>query len=309
MGSNEQDGHRPQEERLSPAARYLERIGEGTATQPQSGWRARGYEIIFKADTPAGKAFDLWLIAAILVSVAVVMAETVASIDARHGVALRVVEWGFTALFTVEYVLRLMCSPKPGRYALGFWGLVDLFSIVPSFVSILFAPARGLLVIRTLRILRLFQILKLGRYVSELDALQRAVRQGARKILVFLYSVSTLVLILGAIMYLAESDESGFTSIPRSVYWAIVTMTTVGYGDISPSTPIGQTIAALVMLMGYSIIVIPTGILSAEFFRSNAVAPLSKGQLTSPCPTCGSKEHLEASSFCNRCGSRLEQEA
>ena len=309
MGSSEQDEPEPEREPLTPAARYLERIGGGATTQSLSGWRARGYEIIFKADTPAGKAFDLWLIAAILVSVAVVMAETVASIDARHGVVLRAVEWGFTLLFTVEYVLRLICSPKPRRYAFGFWGFVDLFSIVPSFISILFAPARGLLVIRTLRILRLFQILKLGRYVSELDALQRAVRQGARKILVFLYSVSTLVLILGAIMYLAESDESGFTSIPRSVYWAIVTMTTVGYGDISPSTPIGQSIAAVVMLMGYSIIVIPTGILSAEFFRSSAAASQPKAQLTKPCPTCGAEEHLKWSKFCNRCGAGLEKEA
>ena len=265
-----------------------------------SGWRAKGHEIIFESDTPAGKAFDLVLILAILVSIAVVLLESVVSVRLEHGPALRACEWGLTLLFTVEYVLRLLCVGQPGRYARSFFGLVDLLSILPTYVSVLVPGAQALLVIRTVRILRVFRVLKLAHYVAESETLLRALYASRRKIQVFLFAVFTLVVIFGSIMYLVEGPTHGFTSIPRGIYWAVVTMTTVGYGDISPQTNLGQTIAACIMVMGYGIIAVPTGIVTAELARGGNLEV--SGQA---CPACGMGGHASDASYCRLCGARM----
>jgi voltage-gated potassium channel len=296
----------PKQDHQAAAAAYQSSTGAASDASGLTGWRAKGHGIIFKADTYAGKAFDLWLIIAILGSVSVVMLDSVDGLNARYGKLFGFLEWAFTLLFSIEYVLRLACSPQPWRYARSFWGIVDLFSILPTFVSLGHKKARVLVVIRTLRILRLFQILRLGRYMDELEALSGALRKGARKILVFLYVVCTLVILLGGIMYLAESHAgSGFSSIPRSVYWAIVTMTTVGYGDISPVTPIGQSIAAVVMLLGYSIIVIPMGIISAELVRTGRRTAEGPRPSALDCTACGAQMHDRDARFCKLCGASL----
>ena len=232
-----------------------------------TGARLRLYEVIFESDTPAGKAFDVAVMAVILASVAVVMAESVRPIDARHGDELRAAEWVFTGLFTIEYLLRLYCVGRKRRYALSFFGVVDLLAVLPGYVGLLVPGARYLTVVRLLRVLRVFRVLKLAVYMSETTELTRALAASRRKIEVFAVCVLTLVVILGSLMYLVEGEENGFTSIPRSIYWAIVTLTTVGYGDISPRTNLGQFLAAAIMLMGYAILAVPTGIVSAEMSR------------------------------------------
>lgn len=268
---------------------------------PATRWRAHLHEIIFEAETPAGKAFDLALIVAILLSVLAVVLESVASINARYGTVLRALEWFFTALFTVEYVLRLMCVRHPWRYARTFYATVDLLAIVPTYAS-LFLPGavQSLLVIRSLRLLRIFRVLKLARYLMEGGTLMAALRASRIKITVFLGAVLTLDLIIGAIMYLVEPPESGFTSIPRSMYWTIVTMTTVGYGDIAPTTVLGQFLASFVMVLGYGIIAVPTGIVSVELAR---VSPASV--TTRACPACGVEGHDLDAIHCKFCGGRL----
>lgn len=263
-------------------------------------WRQRVHEIVYEADTPEGKAFDVGLIVAIVASVLVVMLESVAAIQTKHGTALRVAEWVFTVLFTVEYALRLAVVERPGRYARSFFGVVDLLAIVPTYVS-LFAPgAQALTVIRALRILRVFRVLKLVHYVRESRALATALRASGRKVLVFLFTVLILVVILGSTMYLVEGEDNGFTSIPRSIYWAVVTLTTVGYGDIAPQTPMGQALAALVMILGYAIIAVPTGILSVEMAR------VEKGGLsTQACKACSAEGHDANAVHCKFCGAAL----
>ena len=264
-----------------------------------TGWRARGHEVIFESDTPAGTAFDVALLLLILASVAVVMMESIREVREQHGAALRVAEWGFTLLFTVEYVLRLACVARPARYARSFFGLVDLLSILPTYVSLLMPGAQALTVIRTLRILRVFRVLKLVHYVSESETLMRALLASRRKIEVFVFTILTLVTIFGSIMYLVEGPEHGFTSIPRGIYWAVVTMTTVGYGDISPQTPLGQGIATFIMILGYGIIAVPTGIVTAELARTHEVV---SGQ---SCPSCSAGGHHPDAAFCHRCGAKL----
>jgi voltage-gated potassium channel len=263
-------------------------------------WRARLHEIVFEADTPAGRAFDLGLVIAILLAIACAMLETVEGLPPRTHRALFVAEWVFTALFTVEYVLRLLCVHRPLRYATSFFGIVDLCAILPSYLSLLVPGTQALLVIRSLRLLRIFRVLKLSRYLSEATALRLALVASRTKITVFLASVLTIVSILGAAMYLVEGPANGFTSIPISVYWAIVTMTTVGYGDISPRTPLGQLLAALLMVIGYALIIVPTGIVSAEmaqrFYR-----PVS----TQACPSCSRQGHEVDAAHCKWCGARL----
>lgn len=264
------------------------------------GNREKLFTIIFGSDTPAGKAFDVFLIIMIVLSVVAVMLDTVASIHVRYGEILYVAEWFFTILFTIEYLVRMWVVKSPKAYATSFFGLVDLLSIIPTYLSLIFAGAQYMLVIRVLRILRVFRVLKLARYVGEADALMQALRNSRRKILVFLYTIVTLVIVFGALMYLIEGPENGITSIPRGVYWAIVTLTTVGYGDISPGTPLGQTLASIIMIMGYGIIAVPTGIYAAELSHV-----IRQARSLHACSSCGAVGHDNDAGFCRKCGERL----
>jgi voltage-gated potassium channel len=274
----------------------------GSEEPPLSPRRARLHEIIFEADTPAGKAFDVALLLAIALSVAAVMLESVAPIAERYGPQLYLVEWFFTILFTVEYVLRLSCVRYPLRYARSFFGIIDVLAILPTYLSLLIPGAQSLLVIRVFRLLRIFRIFKLTRYLGEAKTLMVALKSSQHKIVVFLGGVLSIVTIMGALMYLIEGPESGFTSIPRGVYWAIVTMTTVGYGDIAPRTVLGQALAAFIMILGYAIIAVPTGIVSAELVQA---ARDAVGKHTQACPGCGADGHDHDATHCKRCGTRL----
>ena len=264
--------------------------------------RERWREIIFEADTPAGKNFDVALLVAILASILAVMLESVPSVQQQAGSLLRVAEWLFTLLFTAEYAARLVVVERPVRYARSFFGLVDLVSILPTYLSLLLPGAQSLLVIRGLRLLRIFRVFKLGRFLGEQNLLMIALRLSRTKIYVFLATMLILDLILGTAMYVAEGEASGFTSIPVAMYWAIVTTTTVGYGDIAPATPLGQVIASLAMLMGYGIIAVPTGIVTAEI-----VDAARRPQNTRTCPHCMSEGHLLVARHCSDCGGRLAE--
>jgi voltage-gated potassium channel len=263
-------------------------------------WRQVLFEIIFEAETPAGKWFDIVLIICISLSVLAVMLDSVSSVRARYGQLLYAVEWFFTILFTVEYILRLLCVRKPTRYAVSFFGIIDLLAILPTYTSLLIFGSRHLSVIRILRVLRIFRVLKLGHHTKEAALLRKALYASRRKILVFLFVVLTLVVIIGSVMYIIEGEENGFTSIPYSVYWAVVTLTTVGYGDISPSTAPGQFLAALVMILGYSIIAVPTGIVTVEL--SQAYTDKSTSQA---CPSCSAEGHDKDAEYCKFCGAKL----
>lgn len=268
-------------------------------------WRARLHEIIFEADTPAGKAFDVLLLIAILASIAVVMLDSVQDINGRYHDPLLAAEWTFTILFTIEYVLRFLCVGKPIRYALSFFGIVDLLAILPMYLLALFGGAPSLLVIRSLRLLRVFRVFKLARFLSEAAALRGAIWASRAKIAVFLTTVLIVVTVMGSAMYIIEYDpdpaaQTGFTSIPQSMYWAIVTMTTVGYGDVAPTTALGKTVAALIMVLGYSLIIVPTGIISAEFAQA-ATKPVT----TQACPECSREGHDADAQFCKFCGARM----
>jgi voltage-gated potassium channel len=264
-------------------------------------WKRRLHEVIFEADTVAGRRFDELLLGLILLSVVAVMLETVAAIEARHRAFLYATEWAFTLLFTVEYALRIACVGRPWRYVFSFFGLVDLLAILPTYASLLFPGTQALLVIRALRLLRVFRVLKLGRFLSEANVLLTALRNSRPKIVVFLGSVLTMMVIVAALMYLIEGAGNGFTSIPRALYWAVVTMTTVGYGDIAPQTVAGQTIAGVVMILGYSIIAVPTGIVSAEVTQAMKGQPVS----TQSCPECAGEGHAWDAKHCKYCGARL----
>jgi voltage-gated potassium channel len=263
-------------------------------------FRTRLHEVIFEADTPGGKLFDVLLILSIIISVILVMLDSVSSVQQSYGKLLYIGEWFFTILFTVEYFLRLYSIGRPLAYATSFFGMVDLLAILPTYLSIIFPGTHYLLVIRILRVLRIFRVLKLAQYLGEIRTLSRALLASRRKITVFLFVVLTLVVIFGSLMYLIEDPENGFTSIPRSIYWAIVTLTTVGYGDISPQTSLGQAVAALIMILGYSIIVIPTGIIATSVPR--AVRP----QDNRICPQCQGQSHDADASFCKHCGHKLD---
>lgn len=269
----------------------------------KSSWQQKRnqlHEIIFEADTPAGKAFDLALLGAIMASVAAVVLESVPSFRSSHGPLLRQIEWFFTLLFTAEYLLRLFSVGRPGQYAKSFFGLVDLLSILPTYLSLLVAGTQSLIVIRALRLLRVFRVLKLAHFVGESQLLQAAIRASTRKIIVFLGTVLTLVLIIGAAMYLIEGEENGFTSIPMAIYWAIVTLTTVGYGDIAPQTMLGKLFASFVMIIGYGIIAVPTGIVTVEL--ANASRPQIS---TQACTQCSAEGHDYDATFCKYCGARI----
>lgn len=265
-----------------------------------SALRVNLHEIIFEADTPAGKAFDVALLAAIILSVIAVILESVAEVRAEYGPLLRSIEWMFTILFTVEYGLRLVAVQRPMRYALSFFGLVDLLAIVPTYLSLIVAGSQSLLVIRALRLLRVFRVLKLAHFVGEATLLRVALHASVRKIIVFLGVVLTLVLIVGALMYLIEGEEHGYTNIPKSIYWAIVTMTTVGYGDITPVTVLGRFLASIVMLTGYAIIAVPTAIVTMELTGASR-----RSISTQACPSCSAEGHDVDARFCKYCGVQL----
>jgi voltage-gated potassium channel len=263
--------------------------------------RTRLHEIIFEADTPGGKLFDILLILSIFISVILVMLDSVGSVRQSYGRLLYIGEWLFTILFTIEYILRLCSIGRPLAYATSFFGLVDLLAILPSYLSLVFPGTHYLLVIRILRVLRIFRVLKLVQYLGEIQILSRALLASRRKITVFLFAVLTMVVIFGSLMYLIEEPEHGFTSIPRSIYWAIVTLTTVGYGDISPQTELGQAISAVIMIIGYGIIAVPTGIVTAELAQSYKKKSVS----TQACPQCSAEGHDPDAKFCKYCGAAL----
>jgi voltage-gated potassium channel len=270
------------------------------ADQPLKPWQQKLHTIIFEADTLGGRLFDTALITCIGLSVAVVMLESVSSIRARYGEILNILEWVFTILFSIEYFLRLISVGNPVKYALSFFGIVDLLATLPTYLSLILPGTQYLLSIRVLRLLRIFRVFKLTEYVTEGGVIAEALRASRRKIAVFFFAVLTIIVIVGSLMYVVEGEEHGFKSIPTSIYWAVVTLTTVGYGDISPQTTLGRFLASLVMILGYSILAVPTGIVSAEFSRA------AKHQVTTTaCPECSTYGHDPDAIHCKYCGSKL----
>lgn len=259
------------------------------------------YSIIFGTETPAGKNFDIALIVAIMASVFVLMAESMSFFDHRYRLELRILEWLFTILFTIEYSVRIYCSPNPRKYVTSFYGVIDLLSILPSYLSLFIPGANYLLAIRVMRFLRVFRVLKLMRYLSEANTLVRSMGQARRKISVFFLAVLVLATIFGSLMYVVEGPDNGFSSIPKSIYWTIVTITTVGYGDITPQTALGQFIAALAMLMGYSILAVPTGIFTAELAQE-----IQRERMNTVCPNCTKAGHDTDAKYCKSCGGILK---
>jgi len=268
--------------------------------RPLTPKRALWYDIIFEADIPAGKVFDVSLLLLIILSVVAVMLESVEGIRAEAGGLLLGVEWAFTVIFTFEYIARLVCVRHPSRYALSFFGIVDFLAILPTYLSLFFAGTHALLIIRVLRLLRTFRVFKLTRFMGQATMLAVALKSSREKIIVFLGAVLSITLIMGSLMYLVEGSENGFSSIPQGVYWAIVTMTTVGYGDIAPQTILGQVIASFMMILGYGIIAVPTGIVTVELAEA---ARGSREVVT--CGSCGTKGHNADAAFCRRCGAPL----
>jgi voltage-gated potassium channel len=263
-------------------------------------WLSKLHEIIFEADTRVGKIFDIFLIITILFSVLAVMLDSVREINDNYGDLLYIIEWIFTILFTIEYIFRLISIGQPIRYATSFFGIIDLIAFLPTYFSLLLPGSQYFLVVRLLRVLRIFRVLKLVQYLKEARLLMQAMRESGRKIAVFLFAVLTLVVIFGSLMYVIEGEENGFTSIPISIYWSIVTLTTVGYGDISPQTGFGQTLAAVIMILGYSIIAVPTGIVTTQIAKSY------KGKVsTQACPQCSADGHDIDARHCKDCGARL----
>ena len=268
-------------------------------------FRTRLERIIFEADTPLGKLFDVVLLWAILISVLLVMMESVPSFRAQYGEVFRDLEWLFTGIFTIEYFLRLYASQKPLRYARSFYGIVDLLAVVPSYLSLFLVGSQYLLVIRGLRLLRVFRVLKLARYLDETNVLLAALHASRVKITVFIYTVLAMITIFGTLMHLIEGADNGFTSIPVSIYWAIVTLTTVGFGDIVPQTPFGKFIASAVMIVGFGIIAVPTGIVTVELERASR----AQRRGTRRCPACGREGHDPDAQHCKYCGATLNSDA
>jgi voltage-gated potassium channel len=267
----------------------------------RDGWRRRLHTVIFEADTPAGRAFDLVLIALVALSVVIVCMETVGGLPDWSYRAMRVTEWTLTVVFSIEYLLRLIAVRRPVIYAASFYGMVDFLAIAPTWISLFVPGARVLMVVRVLRLLRVFRVLKLTRFLSEARTISTALHASSRKISVFLLAVMAIVIIVGSFMYIIEGPERGFTSIPRSMYWAVVTLTTVGYGDISPKTALGQALASFVMILGYGVLAVPTGIVSAELAQQGRIHPTS----TQVCDQCGVSDHSDDATFCRKCGASL----
>lgn len=271
---------------------------------PAEGWRARVFEVIFGIDTQAGRVFDIALVVAILLSILTVVLDSVPSIGGPHAELMYALEWFFTLLFTVEYAARLATIKHPVRYALSFYGLIDLLSVLPTYISLLVPGSEALLDIRILRLLRVFRIFKLTLYIEEYTRLAEALAASRRKIMIFLSVVLMAVLILGTVMYVVEGPEHGYTSIPAAMYWAVVTMTTVGYGDITPKTPLGQAIASFMMLLGWGILAVPTGIVTAEMTALRTDRRQGGRPVTS-CDSCGSADHRPGARFCKDCGAQM----
>ena len=270
--------------------------------KPPDGWRRRMYDVIFEADTPAGRRFDIALVVAILLSILVVVLDSVPWLHRDHADLLNACEWGFTALFTVEYAARIACVQRPWRYATGFYGVIDLLAVLPSYFSLLMPGTELLLDIRILRLLRVFRIFKLTLYIEETTRLGEALAASRRKILVFLSVVLMAILILGTMMYVVEGPKNGYTSIPVAMYWATVTMTTVGYGDITPHTNLGKAIASFMMLLGWGILAVPTGIVTAEMTLRHGAGRQGSSR---SCAACGSRGHDADARFCKDCGAAM----
>ena len=275
---------------------------------PLPGWRGALYKVVYQSDTPAGVLFDKVLIALILASVTVVVIDSVITPDSALGTAFEIAEWGFTLLFTVEYVLRLVCVRQPLRYATSFFGIVDLVAILPTYLALLFPELHALIDVRVLRLLRVFRIFKLTAYLSEYQALGEALAASSRKILVFLSVVLMIVVVMGSIMYVVEGPANGFTSIPVGIYWAITTMTTVGFGDITPRTGLGRLISSMMMLLGWGTLAVPTGIVTSEMTlrrhrdeHRDGSPPASRR-----CAHCDSDGHVPQAAYCHRCGAQLD---
>ncbi|MFC0604514.1 ion transporter [Winogradskyella pulchriflava] len=289
-------------------------------TNQKHTWKSKLHEIIYEADTPEGKLFDVVLLIAILASIVLVMLESIKSFDEKYHLFLNISEWVITILFTIEYILRIITVKKPIRYILSFYGIIDLLSTIPKYLSLIFVGTHALVALRALRLLRIFRILKLVRYLGASNQLANAIKASRAKIAVFLFAVLIASVIFGTIMYLVEGEEHGFTNIPKSVYWCIVTLTTVGFGDIAPQTPLGQFIAALIMILGYGIIAVPTGIVSAEYTKatgSNSKAKISNEEQeqlksvrlnTQCCANCMAQKHQDGAEFCHKCGCPLHHE-
>lgn len=267
-------------------------------------WKQRLHEIIYEADTRAGKLFDIILLWVIILSIVFVMLESVHEIDAKYHEYLNIAEWVITIIFTIEYIARIIAVKKPFQYIFSFYGIIDFLATIPKYLSLLFVGTHALVALRALRLLRVFRILKLVRYIGESNMLWKALKASKTKIAVFLYAVVILCVIMGTIMYLIEGDaNSGFTSIPTSIYWCIVTLTTVGYGDIAPVTVLGQFIASFIMIIGYGIIAVPTGIVSAEYARQDREIHVN----TQACPNCSAEGHKDRAEFCYNCGHKLHE--
>ena len=275
-------------------------------------WKTKLHEIIYEADTPSGKLFDIVLLVTIIASIILVMLESVNSIDANYHSILNISEWIITILFSIEYIARIITVKKPLNYIFSFYGVIDLLSTIPKYISLIFGGIHALAALRALRLLRVFRILKLARYLGASNNLVSALKASRAKIFVFLFAVLILSIIFGTIMYMVEGEENGFTNIPKSVYWCIVTLTTVGFGDIAPQTPLGQLIATFIMILGYGIIAVPTGIVSAEYTNQSKPKPVSEKDLlnlnTQSCPNCSAENHKDNAGFCYKCGHKLNHE-
>lgn len=278
-----------------------------------SKWRRKVHEIIYEADTPAGKLFDIVLLIIIIISLILVMMESVPSLGAKYAEQFIFAEWVITIFFTIEYALRIISINKPTKYIFSFYGIIDLLSTIPLYLTFFFGGLNALLAVRSLRLLRIFRILKITRYIGEADKLTKALKSSGPKIAVFLFTVLVVSIIMGTVMYLVEGPESGFVSIPTSIYWCIVTLTTVGFGDIAPVTPLGQFLATIIMIMGYGIIAVPTGIVSVEYSQnkktkdSSAQDPNPRQVNTQTCQNCHSEKHQDGSHFCHNCGYSLDE--
>lgn len=262
-------------------------------------WKEKLHDVIYGTDTPAGKLFDIILLFAILVSIVLVMLESIESFDAKYHNFIDASEWIITFLFTIEYFARIICIKKPSKYIFSFYGIVDFLSTIPKYLSLFLVGSHSLVALRAFRLLRIFRILKVSRYIGESDQLIKSLNASKAKIGVFLYFVLIICIILGSVMYFVEGAENGFTSIPRSIYWSIVTLTTVGYGDIAPQTALGQLIASLTVIIGYAIIAIPTGIVSSEMARKEVLSNAKK------CAKCSTIGHKNDADFCYNCGIKL----
>ena len=280
--------------------------------KPQANWKLKLHEIIYEADTPMGKLFDILLFIIIIFSVLLIMLESVREIDAKYHSILLTLEWIVTIFFTIEYIARIICIKKPSNYIFSFYGIIDFLSTIPLYLSYIFAGSQVLLAVRAFRLLRVFRILKLVQFLGEASQLKKALKASRAKITVFLFAVLIVSVMLGTLMYIIEGDQAGFTSIPTSIYWTIVTLTTVGYGDIAPITPQGQLVATIIMLLGYGIIAVPTGIVTVEFGKRTKGSSGDGTEHfvhvnTQACPNCSKEGHRDDASHCYNCGKLLNE--